>query len=217
MERKGKYRRTRTKKSADKDVRTEEIKRAKEKERERERQRRTKRRNGVREKKGSNSFSFSSLIRLVNRLFWRSRRSHNRATSLLGFRGEEANGNTATIDARRLVCSRRPVLQGAFFLIAPHGYPTCVLHSREIAPAILSVFFRPALFALSLFFSLWTFFGNACEGKRLQDGGSGCEHGRAGCLWIIWNDIQFSLCCQLPFVLSILYSFVQGKEKWSEI
>lgn len=35
-----------------------------------------------REKKGSNSFSFSSLIRLVNRLFWRSRRSHNRATSL---------------------------------------------------------------------------------------------------------------------------------------
>lgn len=56
--------------------------------RERRRQWRTKRswswRNGEREKKGSNSFSFSSLIRLVNRLFWRSRRSHNRATSLFG-------------------------------------------------------------------------------------------------------------------------------------
>lgn len=132
--------------STDKDVRTEGIERMKERKRKREgeRRRRTKRRNEVREKKGSNSFSFSSLIRLVNRLFWRSRRSHNRATSLLRFRGEEANGNTATIDARRLVCSRRPVLQGAFSLIAPHGYPTCVPHSREIAPAILSAFLRPA-------------------------------------------------------------------------
>lgn len=102
---------------ADKDVRRRGS-RAREREREKEKDGRTERRNGVREKKGSNSFSFSSLIRLVNRLFWRSRRSHNRATSLLGFRGEEANGNTATIR-----CSEAS-------LFSSSSPPGCVLLDR---------------------------------------------------------------------------------------
>ena len=104
-----------------------------------------------REKKGSNSFSFSSLIRLVNRLFWRSRRSHNRATSLRLSERPPREANGTGTNARRLVCSRRPVLQGAFALIAPLGYSTCVQHAKLQLHAASNV--QLSLF-LSLFLSL---------------------------------------------------------------
>lgn len=162
----------------DKDVRVEENGR------ERRKQWRTKRsrswRNGEREKKGSNSFSFSSLIRLVNRLFWRSRRSHNRATSLFG-----------SAERKRTEHGHHWCSEASLF--SSPSPPGCVCLDR---PSRLSdmradirakLHLRPSAFALSVLlspsFSARTFFDGACEGKCLQDGSSGCADGRVGCLW----------------------------------
>lgn len=137
-------------------------------------------RNGEREKKGSNSFSFSSLIRLVNRLFWRSRRSHNRATSLFG-----------SAERKRTEHGHHWCSEASLF--SSPSPPGCVCLDR---PSRLSdmradirakLHLRPSAFALlvslSPSFSLRMLFDGACEGKRLQDGGSGCAVGRVGCLW----------------------------------
>lgn len=152
--------------------------------RERKRQWRTKRswkRNGEREKKGSNSFSFSSLIRLVNRLFWRSRRSHNRATSLFG-----------SAERKRTEHGHHRCSEASLF--SSPSPPGCVCLDRPSRLSDMRAAFAqnctcdplplPCL-SLSPSFSLRMFVDNTCEGKRLQDdggGGDGCVDGRDGCL-----------------------------------
>lgn len=144
-------------------------------------------RNGEREKKGSNSFSFSSLIRLVNRLFWRSRRSHNRATSLFG-----------SAERKRTEHGHHRCSEASLF--SSPSPPGCVCLDRPSRLSDMRAAFAqnctcdplplPLPFAVSPSFSRRMFVHDACEGKRLQDdddgagggGGGGCVDGRDGCL-----------------------------------